>query len=365
MTKNLYLQTILTELMQKRILLHVLFWCAYISFKAYLNYNYTSTFYNESGMIHIYSLALLVQACLLLVKLPLVYTLFYIIELASLKKWSITASVFYSFIALTIAVLFYLFVDENIIQRYLMRPQNTSMPSALTFRSIVSILFMLGFTCGAAITVKLIRTTMRQKDKENEILMQKLETELSFLKSQTNPHFLFNTLNNIYALARKKSDDTAEAIMKLSTLLRFMLYESRKNRITIAEEIKILDDYISLEKMRYRENLKIQFIKSIDDDKKQIAPLILLPFVENAFKHGASENRFGTSISIQVQVLNGILKFEIENSKTGEFTPDLPVEGLGLKNVQRQLELTYPGHQLEIRNELNVFSVSLTINLNA
>lgn len=350
--------------MQKRILLHVLFWCAYISFKAYLNFNYTATFYKESGMVFIYCMALLVQVCLLLVKLPLVYTLFYIIELTSLKKWKISTSVFYSFILFSIAVLFYLFVEENIIQNYLMQPQNPSTSMALTFRSIISILFVLGFTCGVAITVKLIRTTIRQKEKENEITRQKLETELSFLKAQTNPHFLFNTLNNIYALARKKSDDTADAVMKLSTLLRFMLYESRKNRITIAEEIKILDDYIQLEKIRYRENLKINFTKSIDDEKKLIAPLILLPFVENAFKHGASENRFGTSIFIHLQLSNGILSFEIENSKTESTDSTSLNEGLGLKNVKRQLELTYPDHKLQIKNDFDLFTVSLTINLN-
>ena len=115
-------------------------------------------------------------------------------------------------------------------------------------------------------------------------MRKKLETELQFLKSQTNPHFLFNTLNNIYALARKKSDSTADAVMKLSKLLRFMLYESQKKFISITDEIQVLDDFIELEKIRYGEKLQLIFNKSIDNESHPIAPLILLPFVENAFK---------------------------------------------------------------------------------
>ncbi|MBP6795234.1 MAG: sensor histidine kinase, partial [Saprospiraceae bacterium] len=348
MIKTLYLPAILYSQMQKRIGLHILFWLAYISFKAYINFNYTNNYYKESSPVYIFWIAILVQTCLLLVKLPLVYTLFYIIDLVSLKKWKIKTAFIYSFILFATAILFYVFVEENIIQKYLLVP-NIPMPSTtLSLRSIIAILFVLGFACGAAITVKLIRTTIRQKENENEIIKQKLETELIFLKSQTNPHFLFNTLNNIYALARKKSDDTADAVMKLSTLLRFMLYESKKSRISIAEEIKIIDDYIQLEKIRYRENLQLTFTKSIDDDKKQIAPLILLPFVENAFKHGASENRFGTSIQINLQLSKGWLHFEIQNSKSDDKTILVPGDGLGLKNVKRQLELTYPDHQLII-----------------
>ena len=142
------------------------------------------------------------------------------------------------------------------------------------------------------------------------------------------------------------------------------MYESKKSRISIAEEIKIIDDYIQLEKIRYRENLQLTFTKSIDDDKKQIAPLILLPFVENAFKHGASENRFGTSIQINLQLSKGWLHFEIQNSKSDDKTILVPGDGLGLKNVKRQLELTYPDHQLIIDTTYDLFSVSLVINLN-
>ena len=204
---------------------------------------------------------------------------------------------------------------------------------------------------------------MRQKETEQEIIKKKLETELQFLKAQTNPHFLFNTLNNIYALARKKSDNTADVVLKLSKLLRFMLYESQKENITISEEIQVIDDYIELEKIRYSSGLKLNFLKSVDNELELIAPLILLPFVENAFKHGASESRFGSIINIDLYLLEGNLYFKIENSISSE-TQKMQPEKLGLKNIKRQLELLYPEHSLEIENDETHFAVTLNLKLN-
>ena len=109
----------------------------------------------------------------------------------------------------------------------------------------------IGFASGTAIIIKQVRLQLHEKEKEKNLIRQKLETELKFLRNQTHPHFLFNTLNNIYALARKKSDETPEVVMKLSKLLRFMLYESSKASIKIGDEIKILDDYIELERIRH------------------------------------------------------------------------------------------------------------------
>ncbi|MGB3528889.1 MAG: histidine kinase, partial [Saprospiraceae bacterium] len=193
-------------------------------------------------------------------------------------------------------------------------------------------------------------------------LRKKLETELQFLKSQTNPHFLFNTLNNIYALARKKSDATADVVMKLSKLLRFMLYESQKKYISISDEIQVLDDFIELEKIRYGEKLQLNFKKSIDNESHPIAPLILLPFVENAFKHGASESRFDPFINIDLKLDHSMLCFKIENSNSQDYAT-IKSENIGLNNIRRQLELLYPEHKLEIDNKNNTFSVSLKINL--
>lgn len=220
----------------------------------------------------------------------------------------------------------------------------------------------IGFVSGGAVALKLIRVQLAAREREKSLVQEKLETELKFLRNQTNPHFLFNTLNNIYALARKKSDDAPEAIMKLSKLLRFMLYESRKEFITIADELKILDDYIELERFRYNERLAIAFTKRIDDGTQTVAPLLLLPFVENAFKHGVSESRFDSFIHIDIVLKQGYLTFNIENTRESGCTETV-VDNIGLANVRRQLELMYKEYQIDVQNKSALFSVHLFINL--
>jgi two-component system LytT family sensor kinase len=222
----------------------------------------------------------------------------------------------------------------------------------------------IGFVSSAAAVLKQVRLQLANKEREKNLIKEKLETELKYLRNQTNPHFLFNTLNNIYALARKKSDETAEVVMKLSKLLRFMLYESKNMQIKIGDEIKMLDDFIELEKIRYNERLTISFLREIDNENEQIAPLLLIPFVENAFKHGASESRFESFIHLDMKLQNGKLDFYIENTKeqNGEKKSD---ENIGLANVKRQLELLYKEHEVFIENEAAIFKVSLKINLNS
>jgi LytS/YehU family sensor histidine kinase len=222
----------------------------------------------------------------------------------------------------------------------------------------------IGFVSGAAIAIKLIRQQIDRAKMEQVLMKEKLQTELKYLKNQTNPHFLFNTLNNIYALARKKSDYTAEAVMKLSKLLRFMLYDTAKPLIYISDEVKMLRDYIDLEKIRYSDRLALDFAVEIDDEKQQIAPLLLLPFVENAFKHGASESRFDSFIRIKILLENDILKLTVENTKEATRT-DTQASTIGLSNVRRQLELLYSDYDLQVRNEAAIFTIVLTINLSS
>ena len=150
--------------------------------------------------------------------------------------------------------------------------------------------------------------------------------------------------------------------MKLSKLLRFMLYETKKAQIRISDEIRILDDYIELEKLRYNDRLTLSFVREIDNENEPIAPLLLIPFVENAFKHGASESRFESFINLEMALQNGILEFNIENSKE-ENGKKLNDENIGLTNVRRQLELLYSEHDVSIIREATVFKVFLKINL--
>jgi two-component system, LytTR family, sensor kinase len=195
---------------------------------------------------------------------------------------------------------------------------------------------------------------------------EKLEAELKFLKSQIHPHFLFNTLNNLYALALKKSDKAPEMVIRLSNLLEYTLYSGKETEVGLHEELKQIIGYIDLEKLRFGNRLKINTEIAGNIDELMIAPLLLLPFVENSFKHGASKDMESPIIDLKVNVNGNRLVFSITNSYCGEPGKfEGYKEGIGLKNVKRRLELLYPGkHTLEIIQKQNLFDVNLALELN-
>lgn len=196
-----------------------------------------------------------------------------------------------------------------------------------------------------------------------QLQIEKQQAELNYLKSQTNPHFLFNTLNNIYSLSRIKSDLAPEAILRLSKILRYMLYEAGGAYIAIEEELRIIGDYISLEKLRYDESLRVNFNYDVEDMKQSLPPLLLMPLVENAFKHGASETRHRPFVDIHLSVANRRLSFVVRNSADGLDTGEKPQENIGLSNLRRQLELLYGEQQLAVEQRGMEFWATLTINL--
>lgn len=196
-----------------------------------------------------------------------------------------------------------------------------------------------------------------------QMQIEKQEAELNYLKSQTNPHFLFNTLNNIYSLARDKSDLAPESILRLSKILRFMLYETGGPFIAIEQEVKIIDDYMLLEKLRYDESLQTRFNYNVEELKQNLPPLLLIPLVENAFKHGVAETRDQPFVDIQLSVLHKQLLFVVKNSIENPSIENPVKENIGLSNLRRQLELLYKEHQLTISQNQSVFTATLTINL--
>lgn len=174
-----------------------------------------------------------------------------------------------------------------------------------------------------------------QRDLEN----QRLTAELSFLKSQVNPHFLFNSLNSIYSLAYQRSETTPEAILKLSEIMRYMLYESNDNKVDLEKEIHYLQNYIDLQKIRFGYKAFVEFEVKGDVGMQRIAPLLLISFIENAFKHGVA-NDPETPIRMNIAVEDGMLNFHIENKK---HTNNRDASGgIGLSNVKRRLNLLYP-----------------------
>ena len=211
--------------------------------------------------------------------------------------------------------------------------------------------------------IKHIYDYRKLRDTAQKLRIEKQEAELNYLKAQTNPHFLFNTLNNIYSLARDKSDLAPESILRLSKILRFMLYETSGAYICIEQELKIMGDYIALEKLRYDDSLIVNFNYDIEDMKQALPPLLLIPLVENAFKHGVSETRSHPFIDIHLSVRDRRLAFFVKNS-TEIYTGEMNVkENIGLSNLRRQLELLYTDYDLLILQGETRFTATLKINL--
>lgn len=193
-----------------------------------------------------------------------------------------------------------------------------------------------------------------------------LEAELNLLKAQIHPHFLFNTLNNLYALTLNNSPKSPEIVMGLSEILRYMLYECNVDRVPLKKDIAMLENFILLEKMRYEGRLDFNFSQEGDLTNHEIAPLLLLPLVENAFKHGVGEKVGQAWINIELALVQEVLKFKINNSKPEKTIKQTSekVGNIGLENVKRRLELIYPGaYELKIFDEEEVFVVILKIDL--
>ncbi|MCB0542642.1 MAG: histidine kinase [Lewinellaceae bacterium] len=219
------------------------------------------------------------------------------------------------------------------------------------------------FITFTALTVRLYFRNQEMKKRAAALQAEKLDAELQALKGQIHPHFLFNTINNLYALARRKSDKTAPVALKLAHLLRYVLYESAKPVVTIEQEVNNLKDYVELEKLRFDEDrLSVSLETEIDDPGRAITPLLLLPLIENAFKHGVSEKRSEAWVKASISLKNNQLRVRIENSKETE-RPTNP-QGIGLRNVQRQLELLYPEHhRLLVTDRGGTFLIDLEIDL--
>lgn len=217
---------------------------------------------------------------------------------------------------------------------------------------------MAGFCC----TITLFKYWIKKQQEWMQAEKEKVTAELQLLKAQVHPHFLFNTLNNIYSVSLETSPKTSQLILKLSSLLNYILYECKTEHVLLEKEIKVMKDYIDLEKERYANKLEISLNIEGDIRDKYIAPLLLLPFLENAFKHGTSEQLEKPWLSMNLAVNNNTLRCKIANSKNEDV--QINEMGIGIMNVKKRLALLYPGmYQLEINNEGDFFVVSLILHL--
>lgn len=217
---------------------------------------------------------------------------------------------------------------------------------------------------GFALMIKFVKRWW-QKQKETELLAkEKTKAELQLLKAQVHPHFLFNTLNNIYFFTLTNSTQAPVMIKKLSGMLHYILNECNLALVPLEKEIKMIRDYMALEKIRYGEQMQMTIDVRDDQNSKMIAPLLLIPFVENSFKHGASKMITEPWIKLNLSIENNRLHFIIVNSKPSNNEPPTTKGNIGLKNVSKRLELLYPGaHELNIVSESDSYAVHLTMQL--
>lgn len=345
----------------KRLGLHILFWGSYVPLNALL----ACVIQNRDINLY-FSKAVLTEAVSLPVKLLFVYFFFYYIIPLYLDRSKVEKLILLSLTAFLLTTLLYGALSVSFIYPYFYPKAKVEFFDP---RLLLLSVFDLFITLTAALGIKLIRVHYKSLEFEQQLIREKLESELSFLRAQTNPHFLFNTLNNLYGLARKKSDLTPHAIMMLSKIMRFMLYECRVPRIAVRDEAKVIRDYIALEKLRYNERLTIHYEDNSDTSNAYIAPLLLLPFVENSFKHGASSTTGKVDIWVKLLMDGQQLSFSVENTVDQELIVQdergkSDNGGIGLKNIRRQLELIYPGHyRLFTGVEEGLYKALLVIDL--
>ena len=333
--------------LKKRILLHFLFWLFYVLF--------FGSIYGKYG--NDYTWYLYESLCMLPFVMIATYTTIYVLLPFYLKKRNLVLTVF---------LLVILIVTVTLGERIFLRKIN-QLP--ITFDTLFGVTFLYlmletNFMVAIAFAIKFVKKWKLQQEEKFEIEKQNLQAEMNLLKTQLHPHFLFNTMNNLYALSLEESAKTSEGIAKISDLLRSVLYECNEVEIELGKEIKIIENYIDLEKMRYGNRLKLTFDMQIHSTTFKIAPMLLFTFVENCFKHGSSNDPGEPSIIIKISARENELIFLAENSKVidNKTIKESKNAGIGLKNAQKRLDIIYgERHKLEITDSNDKFEVYLLI----
>ena len=268
----------------------------------------------------------------------------------------------------TIVLLLYP-VWSGLLTRYVTDPYIWHSTTHFALGSHLSTIIILVFGMVPIASVKIaqrfIRDNAIKEALEKAMIIAELkfkEAELKLLKAQIQPHFLFNTLNNLYSLAIAKSEKTPGVIITISDLLSYIIYDCTAEKVSLDKEVNFIMNYIELERLRYDENLRLSLLFPENTSGKSIAPMILHAFVENSFKHGAGNDPGNPWISLDLSVTDGALKLKLSNSKFLASEPEQ--KGIGITNAKKRLELIYPGrHHLDIVNEEKVYTLTLDIIL--
>jgi two-component system LytT family sensor kinase len=349
-----------------RYVLHICFWIIIYLFFIYLKKPLLGLPYNRAALVTVKDVVV--------IAVIFYFISYYIVPELLLKRrfllLLLSASLVYYFYAITL-YLDFIFLSKLIeipgrgYHAYADRILSSGLSGIFLFKNVAEILLDLSYLLSPALIIKLLVGLSNMRTQAIELQRDNLNLELAFLRSQINPHFLFNTLNNVYSLALHKSDKTADVILKLSDLMRYTLYESNTPMILLREEITFLRNYIELESIRHSSKVKITFQINGDYENLLIAPLIIFSFIENAFKHGINTSIGSSWVEIRFDVENEVLYASISNSKFVPRPSRRPLGGIGIANAKKRLALLYDGaHVLNINQTDSLFNVYLSINLN-
>lgn len=336
-------------------IMHLFFWVAiYFFYNYFLGYGSDNTEYVNKFSMYLMPVTMIVSY----------FFYFFLIPNYLLKKkhWLFLLYTVYTIIIATSLIILSILYGAVFLAD--LKSENSSALTKTLPFIVLGVFFVVLVVVSIGLIVHNYQSIVKNEDLKNKILQTQLQLkdqELKFLKMQIHPHFLFNSLNTIYGFALKKGDEAPEMILKLSNLLDYILYQIEKPTVALENELNHLEDYIALEKIRFHDTLKINFQKRGNKEGTLIAPMLLIPFVENSFKHGSIIDGFLT-IDISVETTKGKLLFQVENSIIEH---EKKTAGIGLENIRKRLEMLYPNaHSLEIVQENNQFKVLLEININ-
>ena len=339
-----------------RLLLHLFFWAIYVVFFGLLYGSYIDDYYN----------AYMVELVELPFKMGLVYfNMYYLMPRYLLQKRYLEFFVYLLLLMGAIGALM-----QFVLLPFLIHPlfcPTTCTDDNLTFYRFIKNIVNINYVVAITAAIPLLKNWYNHQQAAQNLTQDKLEAELKVLKAQIHPHFLFNTLNSLYSLTLKKSDNAPEVVLKLSSLMDYMLYDANAAMVPLEKELAYIQNYISLERIRYGDRVDVRFTENGSMAGKQVAPMMLLPFVENAFKHGVSTETENAWVRIDVKVTDEQLVLLVENCKCGDRasnnTRDM-ASGIGLKNLQRRLELLYEDrYELEIEDEPDSYAARLVLDL--
>lgn len=347
---------LVSRLPRHRILSHILFWGGYVVFYTILWGSYEEN-YDQAIVDTIVRMPVVIGASYL--------TVYYLVPQLLLKKkyWTFALALVVS--AWVFGFLERIILFQTVIPWFIPDYDRETYP-VWAFEKILHGIVRIYTVVSFVVAVRLIKRYYQDEQLTQQLAKEKLDAELKFLKAQVHPHFLFNTLNNLYALTLHNSPKSSEVVLELSQFLDYMLYECNAATVPLEKEIRQIQHLINLERIRYGERLEISFTAGGTFSGKRIPPLLMLPFVENAFKHGVSKEINDIWISIDIAAKDDQLLLTVENTKGKEATAQEEdyTKGIGLKNVRRRLDLIYNGsYQLEVFDEEELFMIKLKLPL--